>query len=134
MLFKFTRGLSYLFKSKEDRKFFHSISVLAGYPIRSISLFRLALTHRSFVDSAADRTKNSNERLEFLGDAILDAVIAEYLYKKFPGMDEGFLSKKRDFIVNGKTLAKFSAELGLLDLMQINPKVRFEAKNKQSKI
>ncbi|MCA0446709.1 MAG: ribonuclease III [Bacteroidetes bacterium] len=104
----------------------NGFSKLAGYPVRNADLFIQALSHRSYFDDPADQLSKSNERLEFLGDAILDSVVAEHLFRTFPDKDEGFLSKKRDQIVNGRILAEFSKDLGLLDLMNIS----FQAKKR----
>lgn len=116
-------GFFHSFFSSRQAKAF---SRLAGYPIRNPALFSQALSHRSFFDHPAEQAEFSNERLEFLGDAILDAVIAEYLFRRFPGKDEGFLSKKRDQIVNGKVLSGYAKDLGLLGLMNIS----FQAKKR----
>lgn len=115
-------------------EFEQKINQLTGYKVNDPSLFKLALTHRSAFDHADTAEKESNERLEFLGDAILDAVAAEYLYKSFPENDEGFLSKKRDQIVNGKILSSFSKELNLLGLMNISTQAKKKAETDAPKI
>lgn len=117
-------GFFFTRKSSSESEY----SRLAGYPVRNPDLFSQALSHRSFFDDPGDQLSKSNERLEFLGDAILDSVVAEHLFRLFPDKDEGFLSKKRDQIVNGRILAEFSKELGLLDLMNIS----FQAKRRAS--
>lgn len=103
---------------KRDDALIHLDSIV-GYKIQHKELFLTALTHRSFFDLPECTSYQSYERLEFLGDAILDAVIAEFLYHTFPTKDEGFLSKKRDQIVNGKMLAGFAKEMKLLEMMKI---------------
>lgn len=81
-------------------------------------LLRLALTHRSVLQDwtlldAVDATLQSNERLEFLGDALLGAFVAEYLYLQDPGADEGELTRRRVAIVRSETLVRWSRELEL---------------------
>jgi len=76
-------------------------------------LFRLSLTHSSWVNESNNHDCQSNERLEFLGDAVIDAVIAQSLYEKYPDFTEGDLTKLRSNIVNGVSLAKVARELGL---------------------
>lgn len=77
--------------------------------------YQRAFTHKSNNGSKADDpyTNFNNERLEYLGDAILDAVMAEFLFKKYPMHDEGFLTQMRSKMVNRKTLNKISADMGL---------------------
>ena len=76
-------------------------------------LFHLSLTHSSWVNESGGRDGHSNERLEFLGDAVIDAVIAKSLYKKYPDFDEGNLTKLRSTIVSGVSLAKVARGLGM---------------------
>lgn len=84
-------------------------------PVRAIEPYEQALRHRSLL--ADDTVRESNERLEFLGDAVLDFVMAEHLYRRFPQGDEGFLTRLRSRIVNGQALAQCAAELGLGDMI-----------------
>ena len=80
---------------------------------RDKSLLARALTHRSYLNENPDLPYLDNERLEFLGDAILDFVAAEYLYQHFPEMSEGELTSLRAALVKGETLARFASDLGL---------------------
>src|SRR5574337_1177837 len=77
------------------------------------SLLTRALTHRSYLNENSDLPYLDNERLEFLGDAILDFVAAEFLYQHFPEMSEGELTSLRAALVKGETLARFATDLGL---------------------
>ncbi len=87
-------------------------------PVRRIEIYEQALRHRSSLsDTAEEGHTASNERLEFLGDAVLDFVTAEHLYRHFPDGDEGFLTRLRAQIVNGQSLAKFASELGLGEMI-----------------
>lgn len=80
------------------------LSARLGYEFRDAGLLRRALTHRS-------AGPLNNERLEFLGDAVLDLVIAEELYRRFPSASEGELTRLRALLVKGKTLSKVAHEL-----------------------
>lgn len=83
-----------------------------GHPFSDDSLFELALTHRSC-------GKTNNERLEFLGDSILNFVIAADLFKRFPDAKEGELSRLRARLVKGVTLSEVARELGLGDYLRL---------------
>lgn len=111
MLRRFVKRIKALpHKGKEPYLSFYHI--VGFYPDR-IDLYREAMTHRS----SSIRTKKgrwvNNERLEFLGDAILDAIVADILYKKFEHKKEGFLTSTRSRIVQRETLNKLAVELGL---------------------
>lgn len=83
-----------------------------GYEARDLALFRAALTHRS-------ATGPNNERLEFLGDAVLNLVIAQHLYGRFPRAAEGDLSRLRSRVVSSEPLAEVAAGLSLGDTLQL---------------
>jgi len=101
-------------KSEKDLVIIKFIIRNFGYRPTDLSIFKKALRHKSL--SSGDL--NSNERLEFLGDAILDAVVAEYLYNKFPGDDEGYLTKLKSKIVNRKTLSEIGEKMGLREVIK----------------
>ncbi len=82
---------------------------MLGYEFRDPDLLREALTHAS----GADHRLASNERLEFLGDAILGAVVCESLFRRFPDYQEGELTRIKSVVVSRKTCAKISEEMGL---------------------
>lgn len=84
-----------------------------GFGFDDKSLLQRALTHRSFLNENPDLPWLDNERLEFLGDAILGFVTAEHLYHRFPEMKEGDLTSLRAALVRGETLAEFSTQLNL---------------------
>lgn len=86
---------------------------ILGFTFNDKSLLTRALTHRSFLNENPDLPYLDNERLEFLGDAILDFVAAEFLYQHFPEMSEGELTSLRAALVKGETLARFATDLGL---------------------
>lgn len=77
------------------------------------ALLQRALTHRSYLNENPDHLLEDNERLEFLGDAILDFITGEFLYHRFPEMAEGKLTNLRSALVRTERLAHFAAELGL---------------------
>src|SRR5512143_429204 len=80
---------------------------------RDMTLLRMALTHRSFLNEHPDLGWEDNERLEFLGDAVLDFMLAEYLYLHFPAASEGDLTALRAALVRRETLARFARDMGL---------------------
>ncbi|MGB3725547.1 MAG: ribonuclease III [Glaciecola sp.] len=85
-----------------------------GYEFTDVGLLKQALTHRS-------ANKTHNERLEFLGDAVLGLVIAQRMYEKFPDLPEGKLTRMRSNLVKGDTLAKVARELDLGELIKLGP-------------
>lgn len=103
-----------------DKKLFLSLrNILGFYPV-NLSLYKQCLRHRSAAKLLKEGTDNSNERLEFLGDAILGAAVAHYLFRKFPFKDEGFLTKIRSRIVSRANLNSLSRKLGLFDMIEVN--------------
>ena len=86
--------------------------------IQDKKLLEQALTHRSYVNEHPEEAKD-NERLEFLGDAVLGFTIAELLYKNYPEMSEAHLTRLRSKLVDETQLAKFAKELGLGDIMRL---------------
>lgn len=87
------------------------------YKIHQPELFVEALLHRSYLQYPEAKERKSNERLEFLGDSILNLIIAEYLYHHFPEAEEGELTKIRSRLVNRKALAIYARELRLNEFM-----------------
>ena len=85
-----------------------------GYKFKDINLLKLALTHKSF------NNQNNNERLEFLGDSILNSCISKYLFSKFPEINEGLLTRIRSFVVKGETLTKKAAELNITQNIELS--------------
>ncbi len=87
--------------------------MITGRKPLNLSLYKLALTPAGLGEETAKGFRISNERLEFLGDAILGAVIAEHLFQKFPYRDEGFLTETRSKLVNRETLNDIGIKIGL---------------------
>jgi ribonuclease-3 len=84
-----------------------------GIQFADLSLLQRALTHRSYLNEHPEHTLEDNERLEFLGDAVLDFTTGAWLYHRFPEMDEGRLTRLRAGLVRTETLAEFAQQLGL---------------------
>jgi ribonuclease-3 len=94
-----------------DRHLARSLKAVLGFLPINLELFKLAFYHRSS-QNGQDQPSN-NERLEYLGDAMLSSIVAEYLYKKYPYQDEGFLTKMRSKIVKRDTLNEIGDKMGL---------------------
>lgn len=84
-----------------------------GVTFEDRSLLKRSLTHRSYLNENPEDVLQDNERLEFLGDAVLDFLVGSYLYNRFPEMDEGELTSLRAALVRSKTLANFANELDI---------------------
>lgn len=97
--------------SKKDKEFKQKLKNILGFHPTNLALYKQAFRHSSS-SSEINEHQQSNERLEFLGDAILGAVVAEYLFKLFPKKDEGFLTQMRSRIVNGQNLFALSKKFG----------------------
>lgn len=100
-----------------DKELTNALRNLLGFAPKNISVYRLALIHRSAGERLADGTLVSNERLEFLGDAVLSAVVAKYLFKRYPFENEGFLTETRSKIVSRKNLNALARKLGLPEMV-----------------
>lgn len=105
-------------RSDKDLEFIRFFVNKFGYRPKNTKLFYEAVTHRSVSHHTNDEV--SNERLEFLGDAILDAIIAEFLYHRFPAEDEGYLTKVKSKVVSRKTLSEIGEELELRKILRYN--------------
>jgi ribonuclease-3 len=102
--------------SSSDKQLLLQLEHLIGFTPKRIVYYRLALMHRSQPEDIND----SNERLEFLGDAILGAIIAEYLFKKYPYESEGFLTELRSRIVRRETMNNVALRMGLNKMVVYN--------------
>src|SRR5438477_12191690 len=94
---------------RDDTQLLADCQEVIGYQFRDVDLLREALTHAS----GANHRLVSNERLEFLGDAILGAVVCDLLFRKFPDYLEGDLTRIKSVVVSRRTCAKISEELGI---------------------
>lgn len=100
-------------KNPKDKALARGIRNIFGFTPGNIYLYKLAFRHKSVSVELNANTRISNERLEYLGDAILSAVVADYLFKLFPLKDEGFLTEMRSKMVSRAQLNKLSQKLGL---------------------
>ena len=116
MLRNLTEKIRLLFvKNRASYLCFYKI---LGFVPRDITLYQQALMHKSLTQRTDEGRPVNNERLEFLGDAILDAVVADIVYKHFEGKREGFLTNTRSKIVQRETLNKLAVQIGLDKLMK----------------
>lgn len=104
-------------KKRESREFYSFFKNVLGYTPRNTELYHIAFTHRSQSGTLGGHRIN-NERLEYLGDAILGSVVAEYLYKKYPLKGEGFLTEMRSKIVSRKSLGQLARKIGMMELIE----------------
>ncbi|PEN14295.1 ribonuclease III [Longibacter salinarum] len=109
------------------------VSDLLQTPIQDLTLYRRALTHRSMLRSRNREANESNERLEFLGDALLDLIVGELLYHRFADRNEGFLTRLRAKLVSGKVLAEYARRIDLGDyLLMSKNAAKGEGRDNQS--
>ena len=114
---RFIRRL-YNYYLHPDKELARRLRALIGFTPTHLSLFKLAFFHKSTF-SSRDYAIANNERLEFLGDAVLSTIVGEYLFKKYPNSDEGFLTKMRSKIVKRNSLDEIADKMGL-DLFLAN--------------
>jgi ribonuclease III len=105
--------LQALFYNKNEKRLATAIKHMVGSKPFNLSLYKLAIKHVSVAEETINGFKISNERLEYLGDAVLGAVVAEFLFLKFPFRDEGFLTETRSRIVNREALNQIAIKIGL---------------------
>ncbi len=118
-LLKFLFGIDS--KKVLSKKSIQLIEDLIDHRIRHQDIFIEALTHRSVLDNK--KFKKSNERLEFLGDAVLGMVTGEFLFNTFPNTNEGALTKMRANLVNKQSLYRVGQRIQLFDLLFISPEL-----------
>jgi ribonuclease-3 len=108
--------LYYIFSNSHRKEFLKHLVNLLGFRPGKISLYIAALSHRSIKEKATD----NNERLEYLGDAILGGIIADYLFMKYPYKGEGFLTEMRSKMVNRQMLNDIAIRMGLKKITSYN--------------
>ncbi len=91
-----------------------------GIVFKNKDLLRHAFTHRSFINENKGQIREHNERLEFLGDAVLELIVTDYLFNKYPEKTEGDLTSYRSALVNSTTLAALATELGMNDFLLLS--------------
>ena len=104
---------------RKEKELYSSLAQIIGFYPRNIQYYKQALMHKSIGRKEKGRPVN-NERLEFLGDAVLDAVVGHIVYSHFPGKREGFLTNTRSKLVSRETLGRLAKEMGVLDLVLSN--------------
>ncbi len=113
-------------QSKDDGEFFMAISKILKFKPKTLKHYQTAFTHRSMNIKNSKGHIINYERLEFLGDAMLSAVIAHHLYMEVPGGDEGYLTKMRSKVVSREHLNELGKDLGLINLVESKiPKGQF---------
>ena len=96
-----------------DRAYYRIVDDLFGFIPHNVELYKLALIHKSASLVLEDGRQINNERLEYLGDAVIEAVTSDYLYIEFPDRDEGFMTKLRSKIVSRQSLNAIARQIGL---------------------
>ena len=123
----FTDLLSFFkFIFRPDKKFVLHIRRITGFFPNHLEYYKTALIHRSRSIRKTGGFYVNNERLEFLGDSVLDLLIGEYLYNKFPHEQEGFLTQCRARIVNGENLTELTKHIGLDKLVKTSVKTNIQ--------
>jgi len=97
----------------DKREFRSRLKKILGFNPGNLELYEIAFIHRSATFTLPNGKKVNNERLEYLGDAVLDAILSDYLFEKFPEANEGFLTKIRSRIVNRDVLNQLSISMGI---------------------
>jgi ribonuclease-3 len=97
----------------DKREFASRLSKILGFKPGNLRLYEIAFIHRSASFTLPDGKRVNNERLEYLGDAILDAILSDFLFEKFPDASEGFMTKIRARIVNREVLNQLSVAMGI---------------------
>jgi ribonuclease-3 len=116
-------------RSTEDGIFFNSIEKILGFPPTDLNNYRKAFTHRSSNKLSSDGNPINYERLEFLGDAMLSAVIAAHLFNKAPNGDEGYLTKMRSKIVSREHLNELGKDYKLIQFIESKVPVQHFGEN-----
>jgi ribonuclease-3 len=113
----------------DKREFGSRLRRILGFKPGNLRLYEIAFIHRSASYKLPDGQRINNERLEYLGDAILDAILSDYLFEKFPEASEGFLTKIRSRIVNRDVLNQLSVSMGINNILVSNISASNSTKN-----
>jgi len=111
---RFTSRILHFFSP--NKQLLSQLEHLLGFTPKHLPYYQLALMHRSKIEEL----DQNNERLEFLGDAVLGAIVAEYLFKKYPYQTEGYLTEMRSRIVRRETMNNVALRMGLQKMVQYN--------------
>jgi ribonuclease III len=113
-----------------DKKEFSSrLKKIIGFHTLNLSIYEVAFIHRSASFTLPDGQRINNERLEFLGDAVLDAILSDYLFDKFPDATEGFMTKIRSRIVNRDVLNQLAVSMGIDKILVSNVSASHSTRN-----
>jgi ribonuclease-3 len=113
----------------DKREFVSRLKKILGFRPGNVKLYEIAFIHRSATFTLPDGKKVNNERLEYLGDAVLDAILSDYLFEKFPDASEGFMTKIRSRIVNRDVLNQLSVSMGINKILISNVSTIHTTKN-----
>lgn len=116
------RFLPFNYILSKNKKLAYSIYKILGFFPKNLKFYALAFTHKSASINNKKQTHKNNERLEYLGDAILNAVVADFLYSEFPNYNEGDLTKMRSKIVNREFLNSLAFQIKINKLVIANTK------------
>ena len=113
----------------DKREFGSGLKNILGFDPGNLKLYEIAFIHRSASFTLPNGKKVNNERLEYLGDAVLDAILSDYLFEKFPDANEGFLTKIRSRIVNRDVLNQLAISMGINKILISNVSLVHPTKN-----
>lgn len=111
---------SLLVLNSADRKLSRALKNILGFFPGNIRLYKTALRHSSAAKELKDGVKDSYERLEYLGDAVLGSVVAHYLFSRFPYKDEGYLTKMRSRMVSRNMIGKLARKFGIDKMVEVD--------------
>lgn len=112
-----------------DREYYRAFKKMFGHTPDNIELYKLALVHRSASVKVSGGESINNERLEYLGDAVLESIVSDYLFIEYPHEAEGFLTKTRSKIVSRQSLNALAVKLGIDSMVIYNPTGNFAQKH-----
>jgi ribonuclease III len=113
----------------DKREFKSRLKKMLGFRPGNLKLYEVAFIHRSASFTLPDGKKVNNERLEYLGDAVLDAILSDFLFEKFPDASEGFMTKIRSRIVNREVLNQLAVSIGINKILISNISASHTSKN-----
>ena len=113
----------------DKREFSSRLRKILGFRPGNLRLYEIAFIHRSASFTLPDGKKVNNERLEYLGDAVLDAILSDFLFENFPDANEGFLTKIRSRIVNRDVLNQLAVSMGINKILVSNVSSAHPTKN-----
>ncbi len=119
-----------IFYSKREKELSRAFKNIIGFHPINLKLYILAMQHSSIAVQKEKGFKESNERLEYLGDALLGAIIADYLFARYPYKEEGFLTEIRSRIVNREVLNALAKKIGIKKLVEYNKSSRSNLSHK----